>query len=532
MTHGERKVDYDMKHHPMDDTLRPKATAKRLVRFWETSSILVGNDSDDQEKLREVSDVDNPFLQPLRLEWEEFNPLDRRIYKIQKGARMEGNSLPHPWPEVASTLVKERLLTRKQLSAWGGVEALRERYERVRLRMITLFDAEEAPLNKEDFVVKYVEDYDVHDLQGSGTRYIRKAEVATAGRQAEVGHMSPNDGIADSDDGMVDIDDDGPFNTDACDGAEVSPQNYDSGWDANVQVHREEVFNMIDEAYGVAQPDTMDILLSDATDALLELIATHGDEANTQRDKIALDHVVEPSGGSGNIPNSFERTFVAFNSVEPVHPTSPELSPTYTRKLQGHEDPSQSVLEDGYTASSNTADEALKEGAMMGVMPGTEEVEVTKNSEQESVKETKIADFMKVLQRGELLHRSKETSLLGNLHGAVSDQRRKSFDAFGDHTYMKQQPTKTKQSERPFQVFEDAPDASSISKATISAKAISHDVDPPKENFHERNHRGIPTPSVQRLGDLGTRTQRPHRTHSTRSVARPSSTGTTLQGLQ
>lgn len=148
---GDKEIDYDMKHHPMDDMLRPKAAAKRSVRFRRSSETYLNGTMVDKENppaAKENSpaakDVENPFNRPIRAEWEDFEPFDRRIYVLQKGAPVEGNTLPHTWPQLVNILVKERFFIRKQLKAWGGVQALKKRYEQVRIRMQTLFAGEVA----------------------------------------------------------------------------------------------------------------------------------------------------------------------------------------------------------------------------------------------------------------------------------------------------------------------------------------------------------------------------------------------------
>jgi hypothetical protein len=91
-----------MKHHPMDDMLRPKAAAKRSVRFRRSSETYLNGTMVDKENppaAKENSpaakDVENPFNRPIRAEWEDFEPFDRRIYVLQKGAPVEGNTLTH-----------------------------------------------------------------------------------------------------------------------------------------------------------------------------------------------------------------------------------------------------------------------------------------------------------------------------------------------------------------------------------------------------------------------------------------------------
>ncbi|KAI9872715.1 MAG: hypothetical protein M1830_001267, partial [Pleopsidium flavum] len=89
-----------------------------------------------------------------------------------KGAPVKGNTLPLTWSQLVNILYKERFITRKQLKACGGIEALKIRYEQVRLRMQTLFDARREPLDNKGFVVMYAEHFDVYDLSGSKAKYV------------------------------------------------------------------------------------------------------------------------------------------------------------------------------------------------------------------------------------------------------------------------------------------------------------------------------------------------------------------------
>ena len=178
-----KAANYDMKRHPMDDTLRPRAAAKRLVRFQglpssPTDSKLEATDVD-------ISSVDIPLLEatsvnenlcqkPLSGEWNELSDLDRRIYQLQHGAPPGSELLPLNWSEVVTRLVEENLLAIEQLGAYGGYAALEARYEEVRLAIRESFgpNVEKEPKHKNELQWMYIESASVFDLP-SGHKYWR-----------------------------------------------------------------------------------------------------------------------------------------------------------------------------------------------------------------------------------------------------------------------------------------------------------------------------------------------------------------------
>jgi len=172
MVNGYKNVNYDMKHHPMDDILRPEAAKKRSVRDWASSAsaITALNGPLRRGKSALPDDLENPLAKPILGEWGDLEPLDRRVYIMQRGAPSNGNNLPLKWPRVVSLLVKEQHFTREQLNTWGGIQAFEERYETVRVHMMALFGAPEEPLNGEDFVLRYSEGFDVYDRQPYATK--------------------------------------------------------------------------------------------------------------------------------------------------------------------------------------------------------------------------------------------------------------------------------------------------------------------------------------------------------------------------
>lgn len=215
---GARNVDYDMKHHPMDDIIRPKAAAKRAaVKSSSPGTIRKGSNShsgSDGSKsktapLKTTSsrsterkttgnvtpakhDLSTLLDKPLADAWSALTPLDRRIFRLQNGAPANGKTLPFKWPQLADQLDQEGLVTRAQLQACGGIEALAERYELVRLHVQDLFGAADEATDRAEFKTKYAEGFDVYDLVGSRAEYVHLSNRCPAAehtaKEAKVNH--------------------------------------------------------------------------------------------------------------------------------------------------------------------------------------------------------------------------------------------------------------------------------------------------------------------------------------------------------
>lgn len=125
--------DYDMKHHPMDDILRPKATAKRSVRFSRMPSSPTSTCKTVERNLPDLnSSFDNPFTKPITGDLQQLSDFDRRLHQLQGAIPTALKVLPLRWPNVVKKLIEEGLLSKGQLGACGGYAALKARYEQIR----------------------------------------------------------------------------------------------------------------------------------------------------------------------------------------------------------------------------------------------------------------------------------------------------------------------------------------------------------------------------------------------------------------
>ncbi|KAL8832220.1 MAG: hypothetical protein Q9191_000390 [Dirinaria sp. TL-2023a] len=180
-----KAANYDMKHHPMDETLRPKAAAKRSVRFQGLSpsprprSISpknpekAKNSANGSPRTLQATHEDH-FKNPPTTGWNDLGDLDRRLFQLQQGTPLESNIIPMSWCRVVKQLREEKLLSHQQLGASGGYAALKAHYEEVRHAVVRLFDAEaeEEPHNKEQVEWMCAEGFDVYRLP-RGQRYWR-----------------------------------------------------------------------------------------------------------------------------------------------------------------------------------------------------------------------------------------------------------------------------------------------------------------------------------------------------------------------
>ena len=171
-TLGEKAVDYDMKHHPMDDVLRPKAAAKRSVWFKSLSPPSLSQEAADASKPSPMAnnDPENPFVKSIHDDWKKLQAFDRRVYLLQKGSPIHGNTLPLKWSKVVEVLIEDGFFTREQFKSWGGFEVLKSRYESTRLRIEGFFGAIPEPTNKMGWQVVHAEGFEVYGM-GVGEKY-------------------------------------------------------------------------------------------------------------------------------------------------------------------------------------------------------------------------------------------------------------------------------------------------------------------------------------------------------------------------
>ncbi|KAI4132027.1 MAG: hypothetical protein LQ347_002719 [Umbilicaria vellea] len=189
----------------MDDTIRPKAAAKRAAVESGThsmtgkgsnkkSSVSAGSRSgtarvnttasgSTKRKTLAEEDLSTLLDKPLTGMWADLAPCDRRIFCLQAGAPASGKTLPLKWSQLADQLDREGLLSTAQLKACGGTEALVDRYELVRLHVQELFGAADEATDRKDFKVLHAEGFDVYNLVGSNVEYVHYNDRDVAAAQ-------------------------------------------------------------------------------------------------------------------------------------------------------------------------------------------------------------------------------------------------------------------------------------------------------------------------------------------------------------
>ncbi len=191
----------------MDSTLRPTAAAKRIKsKIQPTTSSQTPSKSASSAKnpikqltksspkslirrqVHQESELDspnvsvipawtelhNPYLNRMSLDWAEIQEIDRCIYLLQEGAPLHNNTLPQHWTNdiVKNILLEEGVDILDELSIRDSIELLKIRYESVRLGLQRSFASTPEPVTKNGWTLFKAEDFDVYD-KTLGSRYWR-----------------------------------------------------------------------------------------------------------------------------------------------------------------------------------------------------------------------------------------------------------------------------------------------------------------------------------------------------------------------
>lgn len=169
-TQNEKRVNYNMGYHLIDDVLRLK-TRKRHSVWLKNVSIPTTSSSSSSTALPRIK-FDNPFAKPISPDWGDLEVFDRRVYTLQKGAPFQGTTLPLEWTRIVRILVTQGFFTEAEFKAVGGLNALVSRYETIRLEIQGFFKSAPEPVDKRNWPIRYVEDLKVFEYE-SGTKYWR-----------------------------------------------------------------------------------------------------------------------------------------------------------------------------------------------------------------------------------------------------------------------------------------------------------------------------------------------------------------------
>ena len=549
---GIKSVDYDMKHHPMDDTMRPKASAKRTALKSTTRSTIdkasvkgsVSGGSKKTTTSRSIGrkipakqDLSTLLDKPLADTWSDLTPFDRRIYHLQTGALTSAKTLPFKWPQLANQLDQEGLLTKAQLTACGGVEALVERYELVRLHVQKIFSAADEPTDRADFKVLYAEGFDVYDLVGSKAEYVhardRDVAVKHTAKKAKVDHTEGAEADAQMDSGIAEGIE-GPVTPTAerTLPRSESEESEEIPWEEQVWgpggIPPEHLHDNIESLEGTRED----------VSALIDDLMMSQD--NT--DKLYDDHMTQAhptdiilSARAGSTPTDEPGRSIAqqeFASAASVGPCSSQL-----------EIPVANMTADFRLGS-------LKPGSVDGLIRSANDHDGTETStpssspvdrEKERERQKKIHTFANVLSNGALSlmpATPKELTLFATAitpftGPVVSGQLLEDLRAHGsdgsastDHTQSAAQDTAARSAEASFQVFEDQAGNTLLVKEKVALHPLSPGTDVPNENFENDSDVDEEDETLSVLGNFHARTHNNQR-HQPGLTASPSAIGHT-----
>lgn len=208
---ADQVLNYDVKHHPMDVTPRPRAAAKRMICRFQSISIpapptpstvpspvkpssrktlMTPIKEPSSKLLKDLSMIptlnpssmplpssllNNPYVRGRSLDWNKLEPIDRRAYMLQQGAPASGQTLSMKWSAVKKELFEFGEITLDELNSREGTEWLKARYESVRAGVELFFESQPEPSDKKNWTVQYQESFDVYDKK-RGSKYWRHHE--------------------------------------------------------------------------------------------------------------------------------------------------------------------------------------------------------------------------------------------------------------------------------------------------------------------------------------------------------------------
>ncbi|KAL9129060.1 MAG: hypothetical protein Q9217_002400 [Psora testacea] len=117
----------------------------------------------------------NPYVNTRVLGWDRLQEMDKYVYSIQRGAPLNGNTLPLSWQKVKKRLYVEGYITLDELRGDEATRWLKAQYEGVRLGLQAFFKAKPEAMDKKEWTVFHVEGFDIYDKE-RGRKYWRHFE--------------------------------------------------------------------------------------------------------------------------------------------------------------------------------------------------------------------------------------------------------------------------------------------------------------------------------------------------------------------
>lgn len=118
------------------------------------------------------SNLRNPHLGKISLDYNELESFDQLIYSLQKGAPTHGNTLPLPWQTVKQALFDRGEITLDELNSEEATKWLKLRYECLRLGIEAFFKGKPEPTDKNHWTFFKYEKFDAFDKK-PGRKYWR-----------------------------------------------------------------------------------------------------------------------------------------------------------------------------------------------------------------------------------------------------------------------------------------------------------------------------------------------------------------------
>ena len=116
------------------------------------------------------SNLRNPHLGKISLDYNELEQFDQLIYSLQKGAPVHGNTLPLSWQTVKQALFDCGNITLDELNSEDATKWLKLRYECLRLGIEAFFKSKPEIADKNDWTLFQYEGFDAFDKE-PGRKY-------------------------------------------------------------------------------------------------------------------------------------------------------------------------------------------------------------------------------------------------------------------------------------------------------------------------------------------------------------------------
>ena len=148
----------------------PSHERKSAVRSSPSQAKTTEKESSELLSPPPPSNLQNPHLGKVSLDYNKLDHFDQLIYSMQKGAPVHGNTLPLPWQTVKQALFDHGEITLDELNSEEATEWLKLRYEYIRLGIEAYFKSKPETADKNDWTFCKYEKFDAFDKE-PGRKY-------------------------------------------------------------------------------------------------------------------------------------------------------------------------------------------------------------------------------------------------------------------------------------------------------------------------------------------------------------------------